>query len=114
MPEYTKLVREKKHRLVGELYQGYVTAAFTICLRDRTPLFVDGAIVNEFKKALLTEATKLNCEVLIYLFMPDHLHLILQGKNEYSNLLDVIKLFKQKTGYWLTKNHPTIRWQKDF
>ena len=114
MAEHVKLVREKKHRLAEKLYEGPVTAAFTICLMNRSKLFVDETIINKFKEVLLAEATKFNCEVLVYQFMPDHLHLILQGKDEYSGLLNLVKLFKQKTGYWLSKNHPLGRWQKDF
>jgi len=46
--------------------------------------------------------------------MPDHCHIILQGKDEQANVLNTLDRFKQKTGYWLSKNHPEVHWQKDY
>ena len=46
--------------------------------------------------------------------MPDHLHLVLEGKSEKSDLWKAVGLFKQKTGFLLSKNKKDIRWQKDF
>ena len=50
----------------------------------------------------------------IFVYMPDNLHLILEGKSNESNLLDSIKYFKQKTGFWLSENGFKAKWQKDF
>jgi REP element-mobilizing transposase RayT len=46
--------------------------------------------------------------------MPDHIHIVLEGISENSNLWKAIVLFKQLTGFWLKQNHPDIKWQKDF
>ena len=46
--------------------------------------------------------------------MPDHLHILVEGKNEDSDLWRSVVSFKQKTGYWLSKNMAGCRWQKDF
>ena len=46
--------------------------------------------------------------------MPDHLHFILEGESEDSDLWKTAVLFKQLTGFWLSQNHPAIKWQKDF
>jgi REP element-mobilizing transposase RayT len=55
-----------------------------------------------------------NCDVLIYLFMTNHIHTIIKGKNDLSNSLRAIKMFKQKSGFWFSKNYPELKWQKDF
>ncbi|MCJ7497019.1 MAG: transposase [candidate division Zixibacteria bacterium] len=52
--------------------------------------------------------------MLLYLFMPDHCHILLQGNDEQVNVLDTIDRFKQKTGFWLSKNYPEAYWQKDY
>jgi REP element-mobilizing transposase RayT len=109
-----KRIREKKHRLAHEEYQGFVTVAFTACVKDRIELFKDRLVVRKFEEILLTEAAAFHCWVVVYLFMPDHLHTILQGKGEEARPLDAMRRFKQKSGYWLSKNHPRGRWQKDF
>jgi REP element-mobilizing transposase RayT len=46
--------------------------------------------------------------------MPDHLHVVLQGREPSSDLRKAMTLFKQVTGYWLARHVPAIRWQKDF
>ena len=46
--------------------------------------------------------------------MPDHLHLIMTGTDDEVDLLKAIGGFKQKTGFWLSKNKRDVQWQKDF
>ncbi|CUU10830.1 Transposase IS200 like [Candidatus Kryptobacter tengchongensis] len=46
--------------------------------------------------------------------MPDHLHLVLEGNSEEADLWKAIVYFKQKTGYWLSRNGWDAKWQKDF
>ena len=41
--------------------------------------------------------------------MPDHFHFILEGTNLNANLWKSVVLFKQKTGYWFSKNTPSIQ-----
>ena len=108
------MVREKKHRLPKELYSGYAVVSFTLCIKDRAELFRESNIVKKFEEILLAEEADFNCKVFLYLFMLDHCHILLQGKHEQANALNVISRFKQKTGYWLSKNYPEARWQKDY
>ncbi len=65
-------------------------------------------------KLLLEAANKHECEIVIALFMPDHLHAIIQATTHRSNPLTVIRLFKQTSGYWMSKNNIKARWQKGF
>ncbi len=46
--------------------------------------------------------------------MPDHLHVILQGTTDGARPFEAINNFKQKTGYWLSKNRLGVHWQKDY
>lgn len=46
--------------------------------------------------------------------MPDHLHLVLEGKKEDSNVINAVNMFKQKSGFWLSNNSSQIKWQKDY
>jgi REP element-mobilizing transposase RayT len=46
--------------------------------------------------------------------MPDHFHFILEGTSLEADLWKAVVLFKQKTGYWFSKNMPEVQWQKDF
>ena len=109
-----KKIREKKHRLEPEFYLGIKAVSFTLCIKEMKKVFTNQNIFRDFEEILNREMEKSFCDSLIYLFMPDHIHLILQGKEDHSNVLKCVYSFKQKTGYWLSQNIPDIKWQKDF
>ncbi|MEO8664821.1 MAG: transposase [Ignavibacteria bacterium] len=105
---------EKKHRLDKELYLGQKIVSFTCCIKNRDQVFVKKDLFDEFENILLKELSKFKCDSLIHLFMPDHVHLILRGKNESSDVIKTVDMFKQETGFWFYKNLNKIKWQKDY
>ena len=109
-----KNIREHKHRLPRECYKGRVRVSFTFCVKDRKPVFINDIIVREFKELLRDIKEKHRCINWVYVFMPDHIHLVLEGKNDESDLWQAAALFKQKTGYYLKKENINAEWQKDF
>ena len=113
MDDKSKII-EKKHRLSPEVYQGGNFVFFTICVKDRKELFSDPNVVREFEKVLLEELNKKNCTAWIYVFMPDHLHIIISGKASAADPRKCISLFKQRTGFWLSQKHNGFFWQKDY
>jgi putative transposase len=46
--------------------------------------------------------------------MPDHCHLLIEGKSDESDVWQSVVDFKQGSGYWLVKNAYVEQWQKDF
>ena len=54
-----------------------------------------------------------DCVIPVYCFMPEHLHLIIKGMKESSDVRRVVSRFKQRTGYWFSKNSQAA-WQRDF
>ncbi len=107
-------MREKKHRLNLDCYKGLVRVSFTLCIKERKIVFTNKDIVEIFVNILKELIEKYDCKNWIYVFMPDHLHLVLEGNSEKADLWKTIVLFKQKTGYWLSKNKSNLFWQKDF
>ncbi|MDD5223312.1 MAG: transposase [bacterium] len=107
-------IRERRHRLSTKLYRGKIIITFTVCIAERYPLFAQENITRIFSDLLINILKKEECEAHVFLFMPDHFHVLVEGKSDESDLLKFIKNFKQKTGYWLGRNHPGIKWQKDF
>ncbi|MBI4721827.1 MAG: transposase [Candidatus Stahlbacteria bacterium] len=71
-------------------------------------------IFDSMTDVLLETLSKNDCEAHIYLFMPDHCHLLIEGKTENSDLWQGIVDFKQRSGYWLYKQNYKAKWQKDF
>ena len=107
-------VRESKHRLDRECYIGLVRANFALCIKDRKWVFVERKIVDCFVEILGEAREKHSCLNWAYTFMPDHVHVILEGKCETSDLWKTMVLFKQRTGYWFSRYKKYIEWQKDF
>jgi putative transposase len=55
------------------------------------------------------------CEAALYLFMPDHIHVILEGKSDVADVRQCMADFKQRSGFALSRDtHGAVRWQKDF
>ncbi len=107
-------IREKRHRLPEAAYQGKITAAFTAVVVQRNALFTDPDIVRTFQKILLNELSAHCCSSPVFVFMPDHLHLLLSGNRDDSSVYRCMNMFKQKSGYWLARHRPLYRWQKDY
>jgi|MudIll2142460700_1097286.scaffolds.fasta_scaffold02222_6 REP element-mobilizing transposase RayT len=105
---------EKNHRLPREHYKGGISAAFTICLHDKASAFMRPDMVTVFTEMLGRAAIAERCIIPVYCFMPDHQHLIVSGTALDSDAWKVIVTYKQRTGYWLSRNAPHVRWQKDF
>lgn len=107
-------IREKKHRLPRESYTGDVSAAFTLCSKDKTPALIKPEVVSSLINILNAVVLTTGCIVPVYCFMPDHQHLIIMGTRRDSDIWKVIVSYKQKTGFWMSANKCGIRWQKDF
>ncbi len=95
-------------------YQGQVSVTFTANIKTRQEIFTESGIVSTFVDHLGTAAKKNHCIVPIYCFMPDHLHVILQGQTDKADTWQAMVDFKQLTGYWFYKSETGHRWQKDF
>lgn len=106
-------VREKKHRLPETAYNGEVSVAFTLCVQDRRNIFLSSLVVDNFAHILISLVDRFQYIIPIYCFMPDHQHLIVTGISEKADPLNFMKMYKQKTGYWLSRNL-SAKWQKDF
>jgi putative transposase len=107
-------IREKTHRLDRELYRGTVSVSFTLCIQDSKPAFNEASLVKIFIEMLTGLTEKSSCTIPVYCFMPDHLHLIVRGTSDSSDVWKTVVAYKQKTGFWLSSKKPEIKWQKDF
>ena len=109
-----QMIREKPHRLGPEAYVGEVLVAFTACVEERRSLFVQDTVVLPFIEMLTETLERFVCSAPVYCFMPDHLHVIVQGRSASSDTRAVMSAFKQKSGFWLARHNTKQSWQKDF
>ena len=46
--------------------------------------------------------------------MPDHLHVLAAGRTETSDLIRLVCRFKQRSGFWFSKERHTRLWQPGY
>lgn len=104
----------RKHRLIDQAYTGQMAVVFTSCTDRRAPLFLDASIVDRCVELLSGSLSGQHCIAPIYCFMPDHLHVVIQGTAPNSDPKRAFIVFKQKSGYMLKHTAPYVGWQKSF
>ncbi|MBI5707015.1 MAG: transposase [Armatimonadetes bacterium] len=100
--------------MIAEAYVGKRSVSFTICVSKRRPLFSDPIVVGAFISLLEQVLADHHCSAPIYCFMPDHLHLIVMGRDAAASPKEAIDGFKQKAGTWLYLSSRAERLQKGY
>jgi putative transposase len=100
----------KRPRLKDFDYIGTYAYFVTILTKDRGTYLKEVEVVDSLIGILVEKARSERFSVLAYCFMPDHLHLLVSGEDDKSNLKKFISLFKQKSGYWFKKNYNKNLW----
>lgn len=108
------LIKEKRHRLPREHYRGEALVVITACIAGSRQPFTAHTIVQPCVQILEEAATTHHCAIPIYCFMPDHVHLMIQGLQPTADMWRVAVLFKQRTGFLFSQAQSGSRWQKDF
>lgn len=106
-------VRKSSPRLRIFSYEGPYAYLLTINTYQRKPWFRDAQLVKSCQKELLRLGDQLGFKILAYCFMPDHLHLLIQGSDN-SRLIPFIQKFKQLTGYRFKASTQERLWQRSF
>lgn len=109
-----KIIRQKPHHLPREHYRGEIWVSYTSCVQDRHFLFTKHKIVDNFVSMLDWARKRNDCIVLLYCFMPDHIHVVFQGQSENADSYQAMLDFKQKCGYYRRVNRLTQRLQDGF
>jgi putative transposase len=107
-------IREKPHRLDESIYVGEIQCSFAIQTIGRQHYFNNATIFEQHEKLLRDSLAKWSCEAHLYMFMPDHVHLILEGKEDHSNVRECVIGYKQRAGFAFKRSVQVIQWQKDF
>ena len=53
-------------------------------------------------------------DVVAYCFMPDHVHLLVEGKQPTANFREFVRIFKQRSSFEWNRTHRTILWQRSY
>ncbi|SRR5579883_2892329 len=108
------MIIEKKHRLPLEAYRGYTRVSFTACILRRARYFISQDRFEIHRDHLLRALKQHECESDLYVFMPDHVHVIITGMSTNADAYTAMKKFKQYSGFWLGRHGNEVQWQEDF
>ncbi len=72
------------------------------------------ALFAAAEQQLIRAASLSRFELLAYCFMPDHVHVMVQGQNDASDLIKFVRRFKQATGYRHKRTTGESLWQQSF
>ncbi len=110
----TKSKYARRIRLKDFSYRGAYRYFITICCLDRKDCFRDGGLVTKVLEVLKATAEQEDFYVWAYCFMPDHLHLLIEGKQEGADMRRFVSLFKQKAGFQFRKDWSMKLWEANY
>src|SRR5262245_29215298 len=90
----------RPRRIPDYPYTGVQRYFLTICTQNRAEYFRTSGIVDAVVDQFLQTARDERFAIIVYLLMPDHIHLLVDGDSDDSDLTQFMKLSKQRTGYW--------------
>jgi len=93
-------------------YLGLHRYSLTFCTNRRRPLFTNPAAVDLVLSQISRAATENGFAVVAYCFMPDHLHLLVEGQSDGSDCQRFIARAKQYSGFYYSKAFPSALWQR--
>jgi putative transposase len=84
----------------------------TFCANQRARVFTSNAVVDLVLAQMSRAAAENAFAVIAYCFMPDHLHLLIEGRSEVSAARVFIKAAKQYSGFYYSKAYGQRLWQR--
>ncbi|MBE0434046.1 transposase, partial [candidate division WOR-3 bacterium] len=107
--EYKKRIRLKEFS-----YKGPHRYFVTLCTYNKENVFYGKYSVSCLLDSLRAKSRTFRFKVWAYCFMPDHLHLLVEGSDDSSNFRKFISSFKQDTGFSYKKRSGLRLWQTNY
>ena len=98
--------------LDGFSYVGRHSYALEFTTDGRRPTFVDAASVDLVLQQILRAANQYAIALAAYCFMPDHLHLVVDGLDDRADCKKFVKTAKQLSGFHFKQSHGRTLWQR--
>lgn len=86
-------------RLPPACYRGYRRCHLILRTAGRRAWFVEPDVVANALLSIRQHTLRCGFAIAAYCFMPDHLHLLLEGLRDEADLQVCVKGFKQQAGY---------------
>ena len=107
-------MRNLRPRLHSFDHLGRYRYFLTFSTRQRRKIFVEHEVVNLVMTKILHTASSHTFIIPAYCAMPDHVHLLVKGVSDCSDLLAFVKSAKQMSGYAYAAAHGAPLWQPSY
>ncbi|MEQ1761015.1 MAG: transposase [Vicinamibacterales bacterium] len=104
----------RPHRLPGFSYLGPSRYFLTLCTHRRASAFRSPDVVQRTLLEFFRTSHYASFAVLAYCFMPDHLHLLVEGTSAWSDLQAFVTVAKRCSGTAHAAIHGTPLWQEGY
>ena len=101
-------------RVAGFPYTGQYCYFLTFCTFERRRSFISPDIVAATLQQFRQTGLEDTFELLAYCFMPDHVHLLVEGASEAADLRRFSKLAKQRSGGIHSRRTGCPLWQEGY
>ena len=105
---------KRRPRLRDFDYRGRYRCFLTFCTHARRRYFTDRRAVDDVCPQILRAADEEDMAVLAYVCMPDHVHLLVQGERDDSELRRFACTAKQLSGYAFARRTGQRLWQPSY
>ena len=95
-------------------YKGRFTYFLTICVEHRAPVFENFPFALWAIEQLLQQAQLRDFAVLAYCLMPDHVHIVLEGRDDNANLRSLMYSWNTLTGFEWRRRTGLRLWQSGY
>jgi REP-associated tyrosine transposase len=104
----------KRPRLDTFDYLGRHRYFLTFCTSDRHRAFVGNRPVDLVRAQIHAASGERGFVITAYVFMPDHLHLLMKGVSDTSDLREFAGLAKQRSGFVYSRESGRRLWQPSY
>ena len=108
------MLHRRPPRIAAFDYLGTYRYFVTCCTHNRQAHFVDAAVVNPLILQIRQTCSDRQFAVLAYVFMPDHLHLLLEGLQPEADFVRTMTLLRQRTAMSFRRQQGTQLWQDGY
>ena len=105
---------KNRPRLHPSCYIGERRYFLTFCTHDRRALFTNADVVTLVLQQILHAAEERRVAVIAYVFMPDHVHLLVEGLDASSDLTKFAHQAKQRSGHAYSQQTQARLWQPSY
>ena len=101
-------------RAASFAYTGPYCYLLTFCTHRRQPVFLNVEVVAATRDQVRLVASANQFAILAYCFMPDHVHLLVQGMADYSDLRQFVRIAKQRAAHRYAQTVGKQLWQEGY